>query len=153
MEENQNTKTDSSYGKPTLSGLSQTVLNTPLPSPQQLPGYQLLLSASPSLSQLLYSGRPQATQTPITQSQQPITLGSLLNSAATSASSICNLVILYVFLLVNRNNYFYALRPVRPLFMAHRARKYTDSTTHARNGRAVSFADNITVACGFQPSK
>ena len=86
MEENQNTKTDSSYGKPTLSGLSQTVLNTPLPSPQQLPGYQLLLSASPSLSQLLYSGRPQATQTPITQSQQPITLGSLLNSAATSAS-------------------------------------------------------------------
>jgi hypothetical protein len=65
----------------------QGVLNTPLPSPQQLSGLPLLLLGSPSLFQSLYSGTPQGMQTPIAQGQQPTTIGSLLNSAWTSASS------------------------------------------------------------------
>jgi hypothetical protein len=65
----------------------QGVLKTPLPSAQQLSGLPLLLSANPSLFPYLYSQILPESPTPTTQSQQPITIDSLLNSAATSGSS------------------------------------------------------------------
>ena len=68
----------------------QNVLNTPLPSLQQLSEMPLLLLGSPNLLQSLYSGTPQVGQTSIAQEQQPTTIGSLLNSAGTSASSFIN---------------------------------------------------------------
>ena len=64
----------------------QDVLKTPLPSAQQLSGLPLLLSANPSLFPLLPEILPESP-TPTTQSQQPITIDSLLNSATTSGSS------------------------------------------------------------------
>ena len=69
----------------------QNVLNTPLPSLQQLSGMPLLLLGSPNLLHLLPEIL-QAGQTPIAQEQQPTTIGSLLNSAATSSPSSLNSV-------------------------------------------------------------
>lgn len=60
----------------------QAVLNTPLPSPQQLSGLPLLLVQTPQMYKLF-----QEFQTPTAQEQPSTTIGSLLNSAGTSASS------------------------------------------------------------------
>ena len=65
----------------------QDVLNTPLPSLQQLSGSPLLLAQIPQMYKLF----PEA-QMSTAQSQQPTTIGSLLNSAATSASSFTGMM-------------------------------------------------------------
>ena len=73
------------YAAQPAEQFGQGVLNTPLPSPQELGGLPLLLAQSPLAYKIF-----QETQTPTAQAQQPTTIGSLLNSAATSTSSLTN---------------------------------------------------------------